>query len=191
MVLKHFQAVIHRHPSASTAVKPTAENLRRGAACAPGHAGGGEAVPRRALGGVRLGRPPRLQGCSERLRQEPDGKARRHPPPGHYEPGAPIGRYRHPEGRSARRGPAAGPEERWSRRLEAPRPMRPGRENRGDATGRPTLKIHFRRPLLAFYSRPGSASGARARGDSARLVARSGDWRGAALAGDCAPTPEC
>ena len=30
------------------------------------------------------------------------------------------------------------PEERWSRRLEASRPMRPGRENRGDATGRPT-----------------------------------------------------
>ena len=52
----------------------------------------GEAVPRRALGGVRLGRPPRLQGCSERLRKAPDEKARRHPPPGHYEPGAPIGR---------------------------------------------------------------------------------------------------
>ena len=41
---------------------------------------------------VRLGRPPRLQGCSGGLRQEPDGRARRHPPPGHYEPGAPIGR---------------------------------------------------------------------------------------------------
>jgi hypothetical protein len=47
--------------------------------------------------------------------------------------------------------PRRGPEERWSRRLEASRPMRPGRENRGDATGRPTLEIHFRRPLLAFY----------------------------------------
>ena len=33
------------------------------------------------------------------------------------------------------------PEERWSRRLEASRPMRPGRENRGDATGRPTQKF--------------------------------------------------
>ena len=53
------------------------------------------------------------------------------------------------------------PEERWSRRLEASRPMRPGRENRGDATGRPTLKIHFRRPLLAFIQGPGSASGVR------------------------------
>jgi len=28
----------------------------------------------------------------ERRREAPDGKARRHPPPGHYEPGAPIGR---------------------------------------------------------------------------------------------------
>jgi hypothetical protein len=28
----------------------------------------------------------------ERLREAPDGRARRHPPPGHYEPGAPIGR---------------------------------------------------------------------------------------------------
>ncbi|MFL4973121.1 MAG: MFS transporter, partial [Microvirga sp.] len=28
----------------------------------------------------------------ERLRQAPYEKARRHPPPGHYEPGAPIGR---------------------------------------------------------------------------------------------------
>src|SRR4051794_9098559 len=42
------------------------------------------------------------------------------------------------------------PEERWSRRLEASRPMRPGRENRGDATGRPT-QVFLRRPLLAFF----------------------------------------
>src|SRR4051812_41321475 len=45
--------------------------FRRGAACAPGHAGGGEAVPRRARGGARLGRPPRLQGFF------PKGAARR------------------------------------------------------------------------------------------------------------------
>jgi hypothetical protein len=55
-----------------------------------------QAEGRRSRGGrsvaSRLGRPPRLQGCSERLRKTPDEKARRHPPPGHYEPGAPIGR---------------------------------------------------------------------------------------------------
>src|SRR3954452_10774291 len=36
--------------------------FRRGAACAPGHAGGGEAVPRRALGGGLLRRAAPLAG---------------------------------------------------------------------------------------------------------------------------------
>ena len=66
--------------------------LRRGAACAPGSRCGGEAVPRRALGGVRLGRPLRLQGCSEGRRKAPDGKSPKTSAPGHYEQGAPIGR---------------------------------------------------------------------------------------------------
>ena len=38
--------------------------------------------------------------------------------------------------------------------------MRPGRENRGDATGRPTLRSNFGVPSSPF-SRPGSASGVR------------------------------
>src|SRR3954468_13193577 len=45
-------------------------SLWRGAACAPGHAGGGDAVPRRGAGGVRLGRP---RDC----RAVPKGSARR------------------------------------------------------------------------------------------------------------------
>src|SRR5215207_7664905 len=84
---------------------------------------------------------------------------------------------RHPEGHPARDDPAEGPEERWSRRLEASRPMRPGRENRGDATGRPTLKIHFRRPLLAFF-KAGVRLGARARGGF-----RAPDFRGGLRSG--------
>ena len=51
--------------------------------------------------------------------------------------------------------------------------MRPGRENRGDATGRPTLEIHFRRPLLAFF-KAGVRLGARAGVDSARAIRPAG-----------------
>src|SRR5215203_2872418 len=116
-----------------------------------GHAGGGEAIPRRALGGVRLGRPLRLQGCSGRRL-----KKRRTGGPEYIRPPATTSRARPKGARAPRRpllkgaAPQRVPEERWSRRLEAPRPMRPGRENRGDATGRPNLKF-LRRPLLAFF----------------------------------------
>ena len=55
-----------------------------------GRRGGGPAAgarwrPTRAAAAT-AGLPP------ERLRKAPDERARRHPPPGHYEPGAPIGR---------------------------------------------------------------------------------------------------
>src|SRR4051794_2899020 len=61
------------------------------------------------------------------------------------------------------------PEERWSRQLEAPRPMRPGRENRGDATGRPTQRSVFGVPSSPFFKagvRLGRSPGV----DSARPV---------------------
>ena len=116
--------------------------LRRGAACAPGHAGGGEAVPRRALGGVRLGRPSRLQGFFSK------GAARRRTggpedirPPATTSRARPQGANGTPKAAPLGAAPQRVPEERWSRRLEASRSMRPGRENRGDATGRPTQKF--------------------------------------------------
>jgi hypothetical protein len=89
----------------------------------------------------------------ERRREAPDGKARRHPPPGHYEPGAPIGRSRHPEGHPARGDTAEGPRRAVVERLEASRPMRPGRENRGDATGRPTQEFFSASPPRLFQGR--------------------------------------
>jgi hypothetical protein len=52
-----------------------------GAAVITGSVGGGEAVPRRAPGGVRLGRPLRLQGlfpkARERRKERPEDA---HPP---------------------------------------------------------------------------------------------------------------
>src|SRR5215207_11567008 len=55
----------------------------------------------------------------ERLREAPDGRARRHPPPGHYEPGAPIGRLgtpkAAPQGAAPQRVPKSGGRGGWKR----------------------------------------------------------------------------
>ena len=123
-----------------------------------------QAEGRRSRGGRSVasdfGRPPRLQGFSEGAagagRQGPKTSAPRPLRAGRARRALKAPRSPLRKGR-----PAEGPEERWSRRLEASRPMRPGRENRGDATGRPTLKIHFRRPLLAFFQGRGPPRRAR------------------------------
>ena len=147
-------------------VLPTFENLRRGAACAPGHTGGGEAVPRRALGDVRLGRPPRLQGSSDRRLERRTGG------PEDIRPPATTSRAR-PQGAKIPRRPLRnGRPRRGSRRAvveaagSAPSDEAGAREPRG--RHRPAdPKIRFRRPLLAFFKagvRLGRAPGV----DSAR-----------------------
>jgi hypothetical protein len=64
------------------------------------------------------------------------------------------------------------PEERWSRRLEASRSMRPGRENRGDATGRPTLEIQFGVPSSRFIRGRGPPRASARGGFRARAIRR-------------------
>src|SRR3954454_24432480 len=66
--------------------------------CTPECVGGGEAVPRRGLGGPWLGRPLRLLTVSRGLSARIVSIT---PPPGHYEPGA-VGLHRRSE-RSDRR----------------------------------------------------------------------------------------
>src|SRR3712207_452045 len=120
-----------------------------GAACAPGR----DAEGRRSRGGrsvcVRLGRPPRLQGV----------RARRKPPPGHYEPGAPIGRLGTPKVTSR------GVTPKGSRRavVEATekRPVRGGRGERTAGTPQAGRPKSFRRPPPRLFTRPESAPGMR------------------------------
>src|SRR3954469_25103641 len=131
---------------------------------------------RRRGGGPAAGarwRPPRAAPSTagllpESLRQAPDEKARRHPPPGHYEPGAPIGRYRHPEGHPERGDPAVGPR----RAVVAAAGSAPSDEARGERTagtpqaGRP--KVLWDGPPLLLRQR--YAAGL-------TLRERSGRWR--------------
>src|SRR5215203_4709119 len=82
---------------------------------------------RRRGGGPAAGarwRPTRAAAATagllpERLREAPDGRARRHPPPGHYEPGAPIGRLgtpkAAPQGAAPQRVPKSGGRGGWKR----------------------------------------------------------------------------
>jgi hypothetical protein len=88
--------------------------VRTGSRC------GGEAVPRRALGGVPTRAAASTAGSfPEGAAKAPDGRARRHPPPGHYEPGAPIGRLgtpkAAPQGAAPQRVPKSGGRGGWKR----------------------------------------------------------------------------
>ena len=138
--------------------------LRRGSRVRTGSRCGGEAVPRRALGV----RPTRAAASTAgllpaRLRKAPDGRARRKPPPGHYEPGAPTGRLGTPKVSSKGR-PRSGSRRAVVEAAEK-RPVRRGRGERTAGTpqaGRPRV---FRRPLLAF-SQGRSPPRAHARGGS-------------------------
>ena len=137
-----FQPLIYPHPPPSMPVLPTFENLRRGAACAPVM----RAEGRRSRGGRSVASDP---GGRRDCRAVSKGAARRLTrKPEDIRPPATTSRAR-PQGANGTpkvdpQGRPGGPEERWVvERLEASRPMRPGRENRGDATGRPTLEIQF------------------------------------------------
>src|SRR5215208_1231456 len=80
-----FQTLIYPYPPRSMPVQPMFENLHRGSRLSPEPVGGGEAVPRRGLGGPWLGRP--LRRLTVRASQ--DARIISITPPlGHYEPGA-------------------------------------------------------------------------------------------------------